>query len=194
MKRLLLILIVTFSFQTWTKADDIRDFQIEGMSLGDSLLDFFSLEEIKSFKAYFYNDKEYKALQTNLEPKNYDGIDVAVKDGDRDYIIYQIVGGIYYEENIDNCYIKQKKILSELKDIFSNNVKKNSYTKKHAADITGNSSNTTTQFEFKSKDVVRVSCYDWGKQIEDERGYTDNLRVTIVEANFRNWVNTKAHE
>jgi len=194
MKRLLLILILTFSFQSLSKADDIRDFQIEGMSLGDSLLDFFSLEEIKSFKAYFYNDKEYKALQTNLEPKNYDAIDVAVKDGDREYIIYQIVGGIYYKENIDNCYIKQKKIVSELKNIFSNNVKKNTYTKKHAADITGNSSNTTTQFEFKSKDVVRVSCYDWGKQIEDERGYTDNLRVTIIEANFRNWVNTKAHE
>jgi len=69
MKRLLLILILTFSFQSLSKADDIRDFQIEGMSLGDSLLDFFSLEEIKSFKAYFYNDKEYKALQTNLEPK-----------------------------------------------------------------------------------------------------------------------------
>ena len=194
MKRLLLILILTLCFQTLSKADDIRDFQIEGMSLGDSLLDFFSLEEIKSFKAYYYNDKEYKTIQTNLEPKNYDGIDVAVKDGDRDYIIYQILGGIYYEENIDNCYIKQKKIVSELKNIFSNNVEINSYTKKHAADITGNSSNTTTQFEFKSKDVVRVSCYDWGKQIEDERGYTDNLRVTIVEANFRNWINTKAHE
>ena len=194
MKRLLLILILTLCFQTLSKADDIRDFQIEGMSLGDSLLDFFSLEEIKSFKAYYYNDKEYKTIQTNLEPKNYDGIDVAVKDGDRDYIIYQILGGIYYEENIDNCYIKQKKIVSKLKNIFSNNVEKNTYTKKHAADITGNSSNTTTQFEFKSKDVVRVSCYDWGKQIEDERGYTDNLRVTIVEANFRNWINTKAHE
>ena len=104
---------------------------------------------------------------------------------------------VVIEKNTTGAFsqsIKQKKIVSELKNIFSNNVKKNSYTKKHAADITGNSSNTTTQFEFKSKDVVRVSCYDWGKQIEDERGYTDNLRVTIIEANFRNWVNTKAHE
>ena len=46
MKRLLLILILTFSFQTLTKADDIRDFQIEGMSIGDSLLDYFSEDEI----------------------------------------------------------------------------------------------------------------------------------------------------
>ena len=40
MKRLLLILILTLNFQSWTKADDIRDLEIEGMSIGDSLLDF----------------------------------------------------------------------------------------------------------------------------------------------------------
>ena len=50
MKRLLLVLILTFSFQTPTKADDIRDFQIEGMSIGDSLLDFFNEEEIIKIK------------------------------------------------------------------------------------------------------------------------------------------------
>ena len=48
MKRLLLILILTFSFQSLTKADDIRDFEIEGMSIGDSLLDFMSITEIKN--------------------------------------------------------------------------------------------------------------------------------------------------
>ena len=41
MNRLLLILILTLSFQTLIKADDIRDFEIEGMSIGDSLLEFF---------------------------------------------------------------------------------------------------------------------------------------------------------
>ena len=41
MKRLLLILILTLSFQSLTKADDIRDFEIEGMSIGDSLLEYF---------------------------------------------------------------------------------------------------------------------------------------------------------
>ena len=49
MKRLLLILILTFSFQNLTKADDIRDFEIEGISIGDSLLDYFSQEEINNF-------------------------------------------------------------------------------------------------------------------------------------------------
>ena len=48
--RLLLILILTFSFQSLTKADDIRDFEIEGMSIGDSALDYFTKNEINNRK------------------------------------------------------------------------------------------------------------------------------------------------
>ena len=54
MKRLILILILTFSFQSWTKADDIRDFEIEGMSIGDSALDYFTEKEIKDKSSYFF--------------------------------------------------------------------------------------------------------------------------------------------
>jgi len=39
------VLILIFSLQSWTKADDISDFEIEGMSIGDSALDFFSENE-----------------------------------------------------------------------------------------------------------------------------------------------------
>ena len=35
MKRLLLILILTFSFQSWIKADDITNLEIEGISIGE---------------------------------------------------------------------------------------------------------------------------------------------------------------
>ena len=50
MRFFLLILILTFSFQSWTKADDISEFEIEGMSVGDSLLDFFTEKEINTAK------------------------------------------------------------------------------------------------------------------------------------------------
>ena len=55
MKRLLIILILTFSFQSLTNADDIRDFKIEGISIGDSLLDYYSKKELNnSFETYKY--------------------------------------------------------------------------------------------------------------------------------------------
>ena len=68
MKRLLLILILILSFQTLVKADDIRDFEIEGMNVGDSLLNFMSLNEINSntFENYFKNGKKRKYYATGF--------------------------------------------------------------------------------------------------------------------------------
>ena len=64
MRNFLLILILTFSFQTLTKADDIKDFEIEGMSIGDSLLDFYDEEKITNLEKIDYpnSDKFYGIL------------------------------------------------------------------------------------------------------------------------------------
>ena len=53
MKKLLAILILVLTLQTPSWADDIRDFQIEGMSIGDSALDFFSAAELKKRVQYY---------------------------------------------------------------------------------------------------------------------------------------------
>ena len=58
MNRLLLILILTLSFQSSTKADDIRDFEIEGISIGDSALIYFSEKLIKKNSRSPYKDKK----------------------------------------------------------------------------------------------------------------------------------------
>ena len=64
MRGLIAVLVLIFSFQSWTRADDIRDFQIEGMSVGDSLLDYYSEKEInKSRKVTKYKDKTYTTAQ-----------------------------------------------------------------------------------------------------------------------------------
>jgi len=46
MKKFLGIIVLGLLLTTPSQADDIRDFQIEGMSIGNSALDYFSEEEI----------------------------------------------------------------------------------------------------------------------------------------------------
>jgi hypothetical protein len=46
MKKLLVIIILSLCFTTPSKADDIRDFQISGISVGENLIDFFNAEKI----------------------------------------------------------------------------------------------------------------------------------------------------
>ena len=52
MRAFIIVLVLIFSLQSWTKADDIKDFEIEGISIGDSLLDYFSEEEINNAKKH----------------------------------------------------------------------------------------------------------------------------------------------
>ena len=57
------VLILIFSLQSWSKAEDIREFQIEGISVGDSLLDYFKKEEILKY-LYPKSKKFAQTLQT----------------------------------------------------------------------------------------------------------------------------------
>ena len=50
MKVFITVLFLIFNLQSWTKAADIRDFQIEGISVGDSLLDYYNKKEIENKK------------------------------------------------------------------------------------------------------------------------------------------------
>ena len=54
MKIFLSIFFVIFFLQSWATADDITEFEIEGMSIGDSVLKYYSKKELKSM----VDDKE----------------------------------------------------------------------------------------------------------------------------------------
>ena len=58
MKQFLTILFFSLLLTNHLKADDIRDFEIEGVSLGQSVLDYLSESEIEKQKktAYKYRD------------------------------------------------------------------------------------------------------------------------------------------
>ena len=110
MKKLFIIIIILISFQTWTKADDIRDFQIEGMSIGDSLLNFLDKNEIQ--KTYFTgtNSKKFVSSYNVDNSKIYDGIQFHYKSLDKKFILYSISGIIEYSnKNIEKCYKKISK-------------------------------------------------------------------------------------
>ena len=61
-KIFLTILILIFSFQSLTNASEVKEFELEGMSVGDSLLDHFNIENIAA--------EVPKNLETLLELPN----------------------------------------------------------------------------------------------------------------------------
>ena len=117
----LTFLIFFLCFQFISKAEDVSDFEIEGMSIGESLLDFMSEKQINealgSEKAYFYENK-FVTISTwdnrgNYE--TYDNVGVILKQGDSTYKIYGLEGLLITQDgNIDDCYKKQESIAKEI--------------------------------------------------------------------------------
>ena len=192
MKKFLTVLIIFFSLQLLTKADDINDFEIEGMSIGNSALNFFSEEEIKKNKYYAYSSKKYYQTFFMLPSSNiYSSIQINIKENDTDYIMTSIEGGIH-PINYSECKQKKIEIENDLKLVFSNLKIDYDDEAKMPFDSTGGSKSITTDIlfgkNFLDGPAIRIMCVDYSKYIEDKKGWVDNLRVVINSKEFNNFL------
>ncbi len=181
------LFLILFSFSAPSFGDDISDFQSEGMSIGDSALDFFSEEEIKKELFSFPDDKDKTFIHAEFYKlpffKVYDSIQIAMKTNDTKYIIHAVRSGIFYDNNIDSCYKKMDEIAEELSEVFKNGEKEIQKKRKHSLDESGKSTTEGVAFFLKSGNAS-VRCYDWSK----EMSYTDNLNVTIKTKEYNEWL------
>ena len=194
MKIFLTVLVLIFGLQSWTKADDIRDFQIEGISIGDSLLKYFSLDEIKRNTWDYYTDKKYTPLQFENPSfaKTYDAIDIAYETNDKEYKIVKLTGVILYKDKkkIKQCYKKMDSILVDIRNMFSNLDESKKYNSAHTGiDDGGKSRVTSVYFSFKNDDMIAIQCYDYS----DQAGDVNHLAISLNSYDFAKWLSTKAY-
>ena len=84
MRIFLIILILIFNIQSPTKADDIRDFQIEGFSVGDKLSEKMSIKEIdENIVPYFPDQRKYYIVGKTNDLNQYDQIEFYIKSNDK---------------------------------------------------------------------------------------------------------------
>ena len=98
LKKILFTLIIIFSLQSFTTADDINEFEIEGMSIGDSLLEYFNKKQIENFINYddLPSDMQYRIAEIyngqDLNMTNYDAMQFYYKPNDPNFIIQSLSG------------------------------------------------------------------------------------------------------
>ena len=193
MRVFIAVLVLIFSFQSWTKADDIREFEIAGMSIGDSALDFFTKKEINNSKQYMYNNKKYAAAYKELKNEIYEGVQIEYLDNDSKFIIKAIGGKVFYEDgDINNCYEKEKNIIKILKKLFKN---KSKYTyhgvTPHPADTSGKSKGSWHTFDLDDNTGhISVECMDWSQEMV----YADNLKVSIIGDEMNQYLLNEAYD
>lgn len=195
MKIFISVLVLIFSIQSWTKADDIKNFQIEGMSIGDSALDYFSKKsiDVASFDVAPNNDKYvYSYLKSRLN-KNYDYVEIYYKKNDEKYIIEAIAGAVNVR-SINECKEKQKAISEEIKLFFPNSNFKNDQGL-IPADKFKQSKYFRTSFALSPDSLfmeIEVAClYYEGKA---RKTFSSGVGVTIKSDTYNRWITFDAYK
>ena len=190
MKKLLAILVLGLFLITPSQADDIRDFEIEGMSIGDSVLDFCSEEEIKdNTNTDYYTNNEYTSVEFFELPsfEIYNAVEFNYKTDDKKYIIAAIGGTVFCEKNIEKCNKKQKEIDLELSNVFKN-AKRVDDKGKHGADKSGKSTFKHINFWLISGDVAGIELVNWSEEITNEKRWVDNVKVSFRRKEFNDFL------
>ena len=203
MKRLSLYLfLILFALPTPSQADDIRDLQIEGMSIGDSLLDYFSEEEINKKinsypdKGYIYPSRDFYSLTYKFLPKfeTYESIQIHLKSNDKKYKIFSISGLNNHKDDIDKCFSNFGSIEKEFDLMFKNARKINKQKRLHVYDKSGKSTTTDVYYYLEEHAYVAIVCSDWSDEFTKERNLFDAFRVEVSSNEFAKWLKNKAYK
>ena len=179
MKTLLTLLVLLFSSSVL--ADDISDFEIEGMSVGDSLLDYYSLEQIKNMGLFKYK-KKFNLLMTRSN-KTYDHLQFTVKKNDAKYKIYVLEGVI--SKNLDECINFKINVVNDVTRLLDDKEKFIDIGKNiHSYDKSGKSIAYSHLYKFASGAQIKVQCQDWSDQITNQEGWEDNFRIIFNTSEF----------
>jgi hypothetical protein len=203
MKKLLALLFSLFLFSSPSVfADDISDFQIEGISIGDSLLDYMTEDEIlqeieKTKDHYLYLKEPNKFLEVYLlkDFSSYDRISFFIRNNSTNeyvtnknekYTIVFIRGIIDYNEDFDGCISKRNEISEIFSSMFPNS-KQEEYGSSSYHDPSGDSKFETIRFIFAEGGYIAAQCNNWEETFRIKNNYVEGLSVVIVSKELEEW-------
>ncbi len=194
MRIYLCVLILILSLQSLGNADDISDFEIDGMSTGDSLLEYFSEEQITSASKLLYpgSDKFYGISFYANASNNFETYTFSLKKNDTKYIIYDLGGTKSFPNDLKNC----KSLKSTIVDSFQPSDKSFEYREyDYLYKKFGSGKSIAYISSYRSSSgSIRVYCTDWHELDEKEKNYTDELNVDLSTIEFLNFLDFEAYK
>lgn len=193
MKTILFLIFLNIFFIQFSNAEDIKDYEIEGISIGDSALDHFTITELnKSLDVFYYTNKKYVYyFRESKENEKYKYIQFTVKNGDPKYIIKDIQGHIFYQNNIDKCFKDLSEIAKSLEDALNLKAQKDSGI--HPMDVTGKSKYVRYSFFFDNQNTAEIICFDMSKEMED-KNKDDRLTLTLSTSEFNKFLRNEHYK
>ena len=205
-RHIIFIIILILNLQIKSIANDLTDFEIEGFTINQNLIDFFDEnqinEELNSGFAVFYKNNKFADItvgETTEHPMRkdldiYEEVGITIKPGDKTYKIYS-VGGTIICKTENECHKTQKEIVTDLVNYFDSDVKLKKWEDKYINDKTRKSMVYGNEFIFpKTNDSISVNFYSLDKDYADkESNYNHYLIISISSYEFDKFLREEAY-
>ena len=203
MKKLLGIVFLALLLSTSAHTDNIKDYKIENISIGDSALDYFNEKELENGELDWFN-YSYKEYATSLVVGKdiYDWLKISYKSDDDKFKIEGLVG-IIVKKNYDEieCNEELDSAALNISELFKNTkrskkklykVEYNSRKVFQEANQSGKSTATSISFDFNDRGKIILSCYDMDKETNEidspikDINQFDTFRIDVRSKNLLN--------
>ena len=203
MQKILWFVFLVLLTSTNAYTDNIKDFKIENITIGDSALDYFTESQLDNSELDWFN-YSYKEYSTSLLPGRgiYDWFKITYKNEDYNYIIEGLAGIVVkknYEE--DKCNKQLDSMVLNLSKLFKNTKSEEKKTYRVVYDpskifqetnLSGKSKLTSIFFDFKQEGKIILSCYDMDKETNEidspikDINQFDTFRIDVRSKNLLN--------
>ena len=203
MHKILWFVFLVLLTSTNAYTDNIKDFKIENISIGDSALDYFTESQLDNSELDWFN-YSYKEYSTSLLPGRgiYDWFKITYKNEDYNYIIEGLAGIVVkknYEE--DKCNKQLDSTALNLSKFFKNTKSEEKKTYRVVYDpskifqetnLSGKSKLTSIFFDFKQEGKIILSSYDMDKETNEidspikDINQFDTFRIDVRSKNLLN--------
>ena len=206
MKNIFFLIISVLSFQTLSLADNIRYFQIEGMKIGDSALEYFSESQLEDSEQGWHN-YSYNEYSTSYMPGKgiYSWFLVSYKNDDDNFIIEGLVGGLEKSNyDIKECNNKLDVVALNISELFKNTAQEEKKFYDLTADaaqtypFTGKSTVASVSFNFLDGAKIILACYNIDKDPKENENFLksilkqkDSFRIDARSSAFVNYLKKK---
>ena len=167
--------------------------KIDGISLNDSMLDFFSLVEIKKAirdrKLSYPNSDKFYDVPFESSDEEFDEITVSFKKNDNKYKTFKIDGLKYCDTQRECEKIFNEQVSSIRKLIPNAEEHEYEYIYPKNTDSSGKSIAYIIDFILTSKDIIRVYNIDWSSTTDWE----DNVRLDISSNEYLDFLQYDAY-
>jgi len=205
MKKILGIVTLCLLLSTSAYTDDIKDFQIENISIGDSALNYFTEAQLENSEQDWFN-YSHKEYSTSLVAGKgiYDWFLISYRSDDDNFIIEGLAGIVVKKKYDDNkCNKELDTAALNISKLFKNTKRRKKQLYKvvynprkifQEPNPSGKSTVASISFDFKDEGKIILSCYNMDKatnQIDSpikDINQFDTFRVDIRSGALINYL------